>query len=154
MFRDWRPEPSSATVSQAVRKLCEQDASGALRIRHDPPLIFSFSEFQGKWLDHNMSRDEWHQQMVQLYLANSRPELQALLSHFRLVDVAFKAVGVGSVGTHCAIGLWVDQRGEEVLVLQSKQAQASVLAPYIKALWPRPSGAARGAGAALDADRE
>ena len=125
---------------QAVRKLCEQDASGALRIRHDPPLIFSFSEFQGKWLDHNMSRDEWHQQMVQLYLANSRPELQALLSHFRLVDVAFKAVGVGSVGTHCAIGLWVDQRGEEVLVLQSKQAQASVLAPYIKLSGPDHQG--------------
>mgnify|MGYP006281684271 CR=1 FL=1 len=125
---------------QAVRKLCEQDASGALRFRHDPPLIFSFSEFPGKWLDHNMSREEWHQQMIQLYLANSRPEMQALLANFRWVDTAFKAVGVGSVGTHCAIGLWVDQRGEEVLVLQSKQAQASVLAPYINHTGPEHQG--------------
>ena len=117
---------------QAVSKLCEKDRSGELRIRHDPPLIFSFSEFQGKWLDYNKSQDEWHQGMYQLYLDNIRPELQTLLSNFRHVDSAFKAVGVGSVGTHCAIGLWVDQRGEEVLVLQSKQAKASVLAPYVK----------------------
>jgi uncharacterized protein (DUF2252 family) len=125
---------------QAVSKLCEKDRSGELRIRHDPPLIFSFSEFQGKWLDYNKSRDEWHQDMYELYLANIRPELQALLSNFRHVDTAFKAVGVGSVGTHCAIGLWVDQRGEEVLVLQSKQAKASVLAPYVCLSTPEHQG--------------
>ena len=125
---------------QAVRKLCELDSSGAMRFRHDPPLIFSFSEFQGKWLDHNMSWDEWHQETYQLYLANIRPEMQVLLANFRWVDTAFKAVGVGSVGTHCAIGLWVDQRGEEVLVLQSKQAQASVLAPYVDFTGPDHQG--------------
>ena len=27
---------------QAVRKLCELDSSGAMRFRHDPPLIFSY----------------------------------------------------------------------------------------------------------------
>ena len=125
---------------QAVRKLCELDSSGAMRFRHDPPLIFSFSEFQGKWLDHNMSWDEWYQETYQLYLANIRPEMQVLLANFRWVDTAFKAVGVGSVGTHCAIGLWVDQRGEEVLVLQSKQAQASVLAPYVDFTGPDHQG--------------
>ena len=125
---------------QAVNKLCEQDASGALRFRHDPPLIFSFSEFQGKWLDHHMSREEWHQELIQLYLANIRPEMRALLAHFNWVDTAFKAVGVGSVGTHCAIGLWLDPRGEEVLVLQSKQAQASVLAPYLNSTGPEHQG--------------
>ena len=125
---------------QAVSKLCEKDASGQLRIRHDPPLIFRFSEFQGKWHDHNMSLQEWHQEIYELYLANIRPELQTLLSNFRLGDVAFKAVGVGSVGTHCAIGLWVDQRGEEVLVLQSKEAQPSVLAPYLNLPGPEHQG--------------
>jgi len=125
---------------QAVRKLCEQDASGALRFRHDPPLIFNFSEFPGKWLDHHMSREEWHRELFQLYLANIRPEMRALLAHFNWVDTAFKAVGVGSVGTHCAIGLWLDQRGEEVLVLQSKQAQASVLAPYLNPTGPEHQG--------------
>jgi hypothetical protein len=125
---------------QAVSKLCEKDLSGELRIRHDPPLIFRFSEFQGKWHDHNMSLQEWHQEIYELYLANIRPELQTLLSNFRLGDVAFKAVGVGSVGMRCAIGLWVDQRGEEVLVLQSKEAQPSVLAPYVNLPSPEHQG--------------
>jgi uncharacterized protein (DUF2252 family) len=125
---------------QAVSKLCEKDLSGELRIRHDPPLIFRFSEFQGKWHDHNMSMQEWHQETYELYLSNIRPDLQTLLSNFRLGDVAFKAVGVGSVGTHCAIGLWLDQSGEEVLVLQSKQAKASVLAPYVNLPGPEHQG--------------
>ena len=125
---------------QAVKKLCELDSSGAMRFRHDPPLIFSFSEFQGKWLDHHMSQDAWNQQTYQLYLANLRPELQTLLANFRWVDTAFKAVGVGSVGLRCAIGLWVDQRGDEVLVLQSKEAQASVLAPYVNLPSPEHQG--------------
>jgi hypothetical protein len=69
-------------------------------------------------------------------LANTRLELQPLLSNFRFGDVALKAVGVGSVGMHCVIGLWVDQRGEEALVLQSKEAHPSVLAPYVTCLGP------------------
>ena len=125
---------------QAVSKLCEKDRSGELRIRHDPPLIFRFSEFQGKWLDHNMSLDEWQHKMCQLYVSSIRPDLQVLFSNFRLCDSAFKAVGVGSVGTRCAIGLWVDQRGEEVLVLQSKEAKASVLAPYVNLPGPEHQG--------------
>ena len=124
---------------QAVSKLCEKDLSGNLRIRHDPPLIFRLSEFEGNWQG-QMSLEEWNQLTYQSYLANIRPELQALLSNFRFVDGAFKAVGVGSVGLRCAIGLWVDQTGEEVLVLQSKQAQASVLAPYIKLPSPEHQG--------------
>jgi uncharacterized protein (DUF2252 family) len=124
---------------QAVSKLCEKDLSGALRIRHDPPLIFRLSEFEGKWQG-QMSLEEWNQQTYQRYLANIRPDLQTLFSNFRLVDGAFKAVGVGSVGLRCAIGLWVDQAGDEVLVLQSKQAQPSVLAPYVNLPGPDHQG--------------
>jgi uncharacterized protein (DUF2252 family) len=124
---------------QAVSKLCEKDLSGALRIRHDPPLIFRLSEFEGNWQG-QMSLEEWNHLTYQRYLANTRPELQALLSNFRLVDGAFKAVGVGSVGLRCAIGLWLDQTGDEVLVLQGKQAQPSVLAPYVNLPGPDHQG--------------
>src|SRR5215831_8336238 len=48
-------------------------------------------------------------------------------SHRR--DVAFKTIGVGSVGTFCAIGLFVSDDGAPLL-LQIKQAQQSVLAPF------------------------
>ena len=39
-------------------------------------------------------------------------------------------MGVGSVGTRCAIALLVGPREDDVLVLQSKQAEASVLAAF------------------------
>jgi len=46
-----------------------------------------------------------------------------------LTDVAFKVVGIGSVGTFCALGLFTDRDGA-TLLLQLKEAQQSVLAPY------------------------
>ena len=63
------------------------------------------------------------------YLDGLPEERRALLARYRLRDVAFKAVGVGSVGTFCAIGLFATADGEPLL-LQLKEAQRSVLAPY------------------------
>jgi uncharacterized protein (DUF2252 family) len=51
------------------------------------------------------------------------------LRHYHLRDVAFKVVGVGSVGTFCAIGLFVSD-DDAPLLLQIKEAQRSVLAPF------------------------
>ena len=52
-----------------------------------------------------------------------------LLQRYALQDVAFKVVGVGSVGTFCAIGLMASGSGAPML-LQIKEAQQSVLAPF------------------------
>jgi uncharacterized protein (DUF2252 family) len=51
-----------------------------------------------------------------------------LLHRYALRDVAFRAVGVGSVGTFCAIVLLTAGDGSPLL-LQIKEAQESVLAP-------------------------
>ena len=59
------------------------------------------------------------------YPAFLLPERQMLLAHYSLVDTAFKVVGVGSVGTLCAIGLFATS-DREMLVLQLKEAQTSV----------------------------
>ena len=59
-------------------------------------------------------------------LQEDRP---VLLQRYHLRDVAFKVVGVGSVGTFCAIGLLMSD-DEAPLLLQIKEAQESVLAPY------------------------
>jgi uncharacterized protein (DUF2252 family) len=53
-----------------------------------------------------------------------------LLSRYRLDDLAFKVVGVGSVGTRCAVALYVAEGGQR-LVLQVKEACPSVLEPHI-----------------------
>ena len=52
-----------------------------------------------------------------------------LMQRYRLVDVAFKAVGVGSVGLFCAIGLYCTADGDSLL-LQLKAVSKSVLADF------------------------
>ena len=61
-----------------------------------------------------------------LYRETLTPDRSVLLDRYRLTDVAFKAVGVGSVGTICVVGLFLSGDGEP-LFLQVKQAQRSVL---------------------------
>ncbi|MGJ0508886.1 MAG: DUF2252 family protein [Methylocystis sp.] len=62
------------------------------------------------------------------------PDRVFLLDRYQLKDLAFKAVGVGSVGTYCFIGLFASGDAEP-LFLQVKEARKSVLeqtgaAPY------------------------
>lgn len=60
------------------------------------------------------------------YRKGLAPDRLRLLDRFTLKDLAFKAVGVGSVGTFCFVGLFVTGDGEP-LFLQVKQAQRSAL---------------------------
>jgi uncharacterized protein (DUF2252 family) len=60
------------------------------------------------------------------YRKGLAPDRQRLLDRFTLKDLAFKAVGVGSVGTFCCVGLFMTGDSEP-LFLQVKQAQRSVL---------------------------
>jgi uncharacterized protein (DUF2252 family) len=63
------------------------------------------------------------------YRASLPAERRRLLERFHLADVAMKVVGVGSVGTRCAIALLLAE-GDDALFLQFKEARASVLEPY------------------------
>ena len=54
-----------------------------------------------------------------------------LLSEFELVDAARKVVGVGSVGTRCFVMVGQGRAGLDPLILQVKEAEPSVLAPFI-----------------------
>ena len=64
-----------------------------------------------------------------IYTATLPTEQAGLLAKYALHDVAFKVVGVGSVGTYCAIGLWATADGEQI-VLQLKEAQVSAIAAF------------------------
>jgi uncharacterized protein (DUF2252 family) len=52
-----------------------------------------------------------------------------LLDRYELRDAAIKVVGIGSVGTTCAVFLFMAGGGDP-LFLQAKEARASVLEPY------------------------
>jgi uncharacterized protein (DUF2252 family) len=60
------------------------------------------------------------------YKKSLNPDRRKLLDRFAIKDLAFKVVGVGSVGTFCCVGLFLTGDNEP-LFLQIKQAQHSVL---------------------------
>jgi len=66
------------------------------------------------------------------YLQSLPEERRTLLRRYRALDVARKVVGVGSVGTRCWLLLMRGNGPEDLLFLQYKEAQRSVLAPYSK----------------------
>ena len=63
-----------------------------------------------------------------------------LLEQFRLVDLARKVVGVGSVGTGAWIALLLGRDGQDPLFLQIKEAQPSVMEEFVGASEYRNSG--------------
>jgi uncharacterized protein (DUF2252 family) len=103
-------------------KLIER-IKGQWRVKEKPPLIVPLSG----------QRDNTHEIVARTafdsYKMSLPEERRILLDRYELADVAFKVVGVGSVGTFCAIGLFVT-RDDQTLLLQLKEAQTSALAPY------------------------
>jgi uncharacterized protein (DUF2252 family) len=66
------------------------------------------------------------------YLTSVPTERRWLLGQYGIVDMARKVVGVGSVGTRCWIILLTGRDADDVLILQAKEAQPSVLEPYLE----------------------
>lgn len=103
-------------------KLIEK-VKGQWRFKERPPLVLPLSG----------QRDNTHEIVARTafesYALSLPEERRILLDRYELADVAFKVVGVGSVGAFCAIGLFVT-RDDQALLLQLKEAQTSVLAPY------------------------
>ena len=67
---------------------------------------------------------------VARYRESLQEDRRVLLDRYHIVDFALKVVGVGSVGTFCAIILMMAQ-DDDPLFLQVKEARASVLEPYV-----------------------
>ncbi len=118
------------TSLRAVKKLTER-VGGELRFRSVPPLLVPLREL----LDPTDARDEagYSRELLDQYAAGLGVERRYLFGTYRFVDMARKVVGVGSVGTRAWVFLLVGREGQDPLVLQAKEAQASVLEPYIGA---------------------
>jgi len=118
------------TSLRAVKRLTERVA-GQLRFRSVPPLLVPLRELMGE----NDSRDEssFVGELLEEYAAGLDPDRQYLFETYRFVDMARKVVGVGSVGTRAWVFLLVGREGKDPLVLQAKEAQASVLEAHLGA---------------------
>ena len=68
---------------------------------------------------------------IESYFNSLSDDRKTLLKKYRIVDVARKVVGVGSVGTRCWIIFLIGNHSDDPLFLQLKEAQPSVLEPYL-----------------------
>ena len=66
------------------------------------------------------------------YRATMPENRRAFLERYRFVDFALKVVGVGSVGTRCFVLVLEGRDENDPLILQAKEATASVLEPYVE----------------------
>jgi uncharacterized protein (DUF2252 family) len=113
---------------RALERLTQR-VNGQLQIVSTPPLVVRAEE---------LLPAEEHRRLEDLVRAFIRSYRQTLLidrrhlvEEYHYVDVARKVVGVGSVGTRAWIILLVGRDETDPLFLQVKEAQASVLEPYV-----------------------
>jgi uncharacterized protein (DUF2252 family) len=99
--------------------------NGERHILNRPPLLVPHRQLlgaaEGDQLEHEM------EEMTVRYTGTLAYNRQTLFRQFRFVELARRVVGVGSVGTRCWIALFVGIDSNDPLVLQIKEAQASVL---------------------------
>jgi uncharacterized protein (DUF2252 family) len=104
------------------------EVDGELRFVSDPPLLVGARELMGE----GESRD--FEAAIRGVLDSYRSTLQGdrrhLLDGYRLRDLARKVVGVGSVGTRAWVVLLTGRDDSDPMILQAKEAEASVLEPY------------------------
>ena len=119
-----RLQVATEAARSGFPKLLERH-QGSWRIRANPPLVLKLVGREDATLEHAARA------ALQSYRATLPLERRVLLERYRLTDLAFKVVGIGSVGTFCAVALYTTADGD-TLLLQLKEAGRSVLAPYTR----------------------
>lgn len=112
-----------STSDTALAKLTEV-VDDERRFRHEPPILLPVADSEREAIIERLSVTYGD------YLRTLPPDRIALLTQFAFRDIAFKVVGVGSVGTRALVLLFESGDGEP-LILQAKQANASVLEAYL-----------------------
>ena len=114
-------------VSQAQQRIGDYlypkisgEVGGRRRLIDQPPVLFHVS---AKGLEKTV------REALAAYRETLPDERRVLFDRYRMEDSAIKAVGIGSVGTRCFVGLFFSAENHPLL-LQFKEACPSVLEPY------------------------
>ena len=113
---------------RALTKLC-QTVDGELRIVGDPPLVTPIEDVLPDAEQQHL--EDVVRRMISSYRHTLPHDRRHLLESYRYVHAARKVVGVGSVGARTWILLMVGRDDADPLFLQFKEAQASVLEPFL-----------------------
>jgi len=112
---------AAANMSARLLPKLTEIVGGKRRIRDEPPLVY-----------HPRREKAFSRQVriaIQQYRHSLPAERRVLVDRYEVVDAAMKVVGVGSVGSFCAVAL-LQADLDDPLFLQLKQARSSVLEPY------------------------
>jgi uncharacterized protein (DUF2252 family) len=113
---------------KAFAKLTEI-VDGEPRIIGDPPLLVPIESLAGPERAKTIG-DEFRT-LMRKYRESLPIDRRLLLERFRYAHAARKVVGVGSVGTRAWIVLMLGRDNDDPLFLQAKEAQPSVLEPFL-----------------------
>ncbi len=102
---------------------------GEPRIASDPPLIVPIEDVASG--DGRVELEGFVRGVLRSYRRTLSADRRRLLERYRYVHAARKVVGVGSVGTRAWIVLMLGRDETDSLFLQLKEAQASVLEPFL-----------------------
>ena len=102
---------------------------GERRIVGDPPLIVRIDDLVPP--EESDAAHEMVSGLLRTYRRTLSGDRRKLLERFRYVDIARKVVGVGSVGTRAWIVLLLGRDDDDPLFLQAKEAEPSVLEPFL-----------------------
>ncbi len=102
-------------------KIAEKGIDGHWKFREDPPILTFVTPAIRNQLISALER----------YAFTLRRERRHMLSKYRVMDVAHRVVGVGSVGTRAYLVLLMGRTDNDPLFLQIKEATIPALAPYL-----------------------
>ena len=102
---------------------------GEPRIAADPPLIVPIEDIASG--SDRTEIEAFVHGAIRSYRRTLSSDRRRLLERYRYVHAARKVVGVGSVGTRAWIVLMLGRDDTDPLFLQLKEAQASVLEPFL-----------------------
>ncbi|WP_030435381.1 DUF2252 domain-containing protein [Actinoplanes subtropicus] len=119
------------TSDRALPRFTER-RDGTFKLVEEPPLITRPSE--GEW--------DALAEALDGYLNTLPPHWARILAGYRIVDIAHKVVGVGSVGLRAYVALCEGSSPDDVVFLQLKQARRSVIAVHQhgESAWHRHQG--------------
>ena len=126
---------AQAAVAKRVAKARSRDAWSAIekitevvdgkrQFRNEPPLLAR--------LDAGADAVALVNHLFYTYRSTLEEDRQALLKRYEIIDIGHKVVGVGSVGLLAFVMLMRGRDDDDLMVLQVKQAQSSVLEPFTR----------------------
>ena len=140
LFNKWSSRLSAKAIKRFDRNMAKARTKDSLsafsklteivdgepRFVSNPPLIVAARDLGSGEELLDLSRN-----VIRSYRRTLVGDRRHLLERFRFVDAARKVVGVGSVGTRAWILLFVGRDNHDPLILQMKEAQGSVLEPFL-----------------------